>query len=47
MARIPDLKVIGINSVIALLEENADVGTVAQRLDVATVLEWNSIRSPG
>ena len=39
LAQIPDLKVIGINSVIALLEENADVGTVAQRLDVATVLE--------
>ena len=39
LAQIPNLKVIGINSVIALLEENADVGTIAQRLDVTTVLE--------
>ena len=39
LAQLPDLKVIGINSVVALLEENADIETVAQRLDVATVLE--------
>ena len=39
LAQLPDLKVIGITSVVALLEENADIETVAQRLDVATVLE--------
>ena len=39
LARLPDLKVIGITSVIALLEENADIETIAETLDVATVLE--------
>ena len=39
LARLPDLKVIGITSVIALLEENAGIETISETLDVATVLE--------
>ena len=39
LAQLPDLRVIGINSVVALLEENADIETIARRLDVASVLE--------
>ena len=39
LARLPDLKVIGITSVIALLEANADIETIAETLNVATVLE--------
>ena len=34
LAQLPDLRVIGINSVVALLEENADIETIARRLDV-------------
>ncbi len=39
LAMLPDLKVIGVTSVIALLEENADIETIARRLNVSTVLE--------
>ncbi len=39
LAQLPGLKVIGITSVIALLELNADIEEIAETLDVATVLE--------
>ena len=39
LAQLPDLKVIGLTSVIALLEENADIETFGRRLNVSTVLE--------
>ena len=39
LAQLPDLKVSGITSVIALVGQNADIGTVAETLDVETVLE--------
>ena len=39
LAHHAELKVIGITSVIALLEENADIETIAETEDVATVLE--------
>ena len=39
LAKLPNLKVSGLTSVIELLAQNADMETIAERLDVATVLE--------
>ena len=39
LAKLPSLKVSGLTSVIELLAQNADIETIAETLDVATVLE--------
>ena len=39
LAKLPNLKVSGLTSVIELLAQNADLETIAESLDVATVLE--------
>ncbi len=39
LAKLPNLKVSGLTSVIELLAQNADIDAIAERLDVTTVLE--------